>query len=407
MPNIKKLSIAFLGTLVPDEQEYQNVAFRRSGNMVQEGIVNGFNNKGVNTTVFSLRPIASFPKDKKIFCSWKEIKCNNLLSIKLIPFINILLIKTITGVFYDFFAIIAWAIKNRNNERCIIVYNTYTPPLPFVYWISKFTRSKSFAILYDLGMPPKQLQLGSLKKGIYRCVEFFAKRYIPLLDGRIVINENMARDYAPGKHSLLVDGGISDNIISRLFELIEKKQREVTIFLLAGTISPINGTKLIRDTLLLNKNPNIRIWFAGNGRDMEFVKKLAKEDHRVEYKGMLDLDELFKLYTEVDVLMNLRVTLSEDIYLFPSKILEYLTIGKYVITTNVGHIKDKYGHLCKVLDNPSPEMLSLEIDKIESLSSAELLENGNNSRKYMIETHIWKIQSEKILNYILHLDKKI
>jgi glycosyltransferase involved in cell wall biosynthesis len=319
----------------------------------------------------------------------------------MIPFINILLIKTITGVFNDFFALIVWALKNRHNERCIIVYNTYTPPLPFVYWISKITRSKSVSILYDLGMPPKELKLGLLKKGIYRCVEYFAKKYIPRLDGRIVINENMARDYAPGKHSLLVDGGIGENIISRLFDLKEKKQRPITIFLLSGTISPINGTQLIKEVLLLNKNPNIRIWFAGNGRHMEFVKQLAKEDYRVEYKGMLDMDKLFELYKEVDVLMNLRVTSSEDLYLFPSKILEYLTIGKYVLTTNVGHIKEKYGYLCNVLDGNSPEILSLEIDNIVRLSGAQLLEKGRDSRKYMIETHLWKSQSEKILDYIL------
>lgn len=397
----KDISIAFLGTLVPDTEEFQNIALTPAGNMVQDGMVSGLNNQGVKLTVFSQRPIASYPQDKKIFCGKKTIKYRNSITLIVIPFINILLLKTITGLIYDFFALIKWAVKNRNNERCIIVYNPYTPPLPFVYWMGKLTGSKSVAILYDLGMPPKQLQLSNLKKLIYRIVEFFAKRYIHLLDGRIVINENIARDYAPGKDFLLVDGGISSNITDRLFELVEKKNREKTIFVCAGSLWGANGTKLIIETLQKNKNPKIEMWFAGNGPDVDFIKDAAEKDNRIKYKGKLNLDQLFELYKEADVLMNIRVTSDgEGDYLFPSKILEYLTVGKYTITTKVAHIEKEYGHICKVLDNNNSDELSAAMEELTGFSDAELVSRGKIARKYMLDNHTWEQQSLKILGYI-------
>ncbi len=401
----KEISIAFLGTLVPDTEKYQNIAFTRSGNMVQDGIVSGLHKHGVNVSVFSLRPIASYPKDKKLFCVKNVLNYHERLKLQLIPFINILVLKTITGAVYDFFALIKWAIKHRKSKRYIMVYNTYTPPLPFVYWMGKLTGSKSIAILYDLGMPPKQLQLSGLKKLIYRFVEFFAKRYIPRLNGRIVINENIANDYAPGKHFLLVDGGISSSIIVRLFDLVEKKNRAKTVFLCAGSLWGANGTKLIVETLQNNKNPNIEMWFAGGGPDVEYIKSAAQNDERIKYKGKLNLNQLFELYEQADILMNIRVTNgSEGDYLFPSKIIEYLTIGKYVVTTEVAHIGREYGHLCKVLENNGPEKLSLAMDELTEVTGAELLRLGKIARQFMLENHTWEQQSSKIIDYINKLD---
>lgn len=396
----KDISVAFLGALVPDEQEYHNPAFRRSGILVQDGIINGLCKQKIKHIVYSLRPVPSYPNEKRVLFGRKSIHYKNQSNLVLLPFINILIIKSITYTFSLFFELIKWSISNRRKRRIILVYNAYSPPLPFVYWIGKLTRSKSVAILYDLGIPPKQLKLSPIKKGIYWFVEFFAKRYIPRLDGRIVINENIAKTYGQNNHSLLIDGGISNEVISRLFELKTNVNRVATRFLIAGSISPINGTRLVGEMLEINNNPNIRIIFAGNGRDVDFVKYIASKDSRVIYKGMLTLNELFNLYKEVDVLMNLRVNSEENENLFPSKILEYLTVGKFILSTNVGHLDKEYGKFCKILYNPTAENLSNAINEIHTIPDVELIKNGINSREYMLNTHTWEKQTEKIVEYI-------
>lgn len=396
-----EIVIVFLGTLVPDTPKYQNIAFTRSGNMVQEGIVNGLSELGAKISVFSLPPAPSFPRLKKLFFKKETIQNRSTLKLVLMPFVNILVLKTITATIYQFFALIYWAIKNKNNEKFIMVYNPYTPPLPFVCWISKLTGSKSVAILYDLGMPPKQLKLTRFKKLLYRFVEFFAKRYIPRLNRRIVITDKIAYDYAPGKNYLLIDGGISHNITDRLFELIEKKDKDKTIFLCAGSLWGANGTSLIIETLQKNKNPKIEMWFAGSGPDESIIKDAAKKDSRITFWGKLNLDQLFDLYKKADVLLNLRITDDgEGEYLFPSKILEYLTVGKSVLTTKVAHIEKEYGHLCKVLEKNNSEQLSIALEEFVAKDETELIQQGKEARRFMIETRTWNKQAEKIFEYI-------
>jgi hypothetical protein len=397
---MKEKTIAFLGSLVPDNSEFDNIALRRSGNMVQDGIVCGLHEQNIDMVVFSLQPRASFPQNRKIFYKGRKISHKKGIYIYTIPFVNIVILKTFCCFVIEFFHIINWTIKNRNKDRFIIVYNTYTPPLPFVYLMGKLTKSKSVAILYDLGMPPKQLKLNLFKRSIYRCVEWSAKYFIPMIDGRIVINDAVGQDYGQGKHYILIDGGIGDSVINRLFSVCERENRKETFFLFAGLISPINGTRLIGEVLKINKNPLIKILFAGNGHDLEYIKLLQSSDNRVNYVGNLNLDELFYLYENVDVLLNLRITDKSVKYLFPSKILEYLTIGKLVVSTSVGHISRKYGKFCRILPENTPQALSEEMNYLTTLTNKELIMNGIISRNFMLENCTWDKQSIKIYEYI-------
>jgi hypothetical protein len=397
---MKRKAIVFLGSLVPDNSEFDNVALRRSGNMVQNGIVCGLHEQNIDIIVLSLQPRASFPKNRKIFYKGRRINYKKGIFIYIIPFINIVVLKTFCCFVIEFFCIIDWALKNRNKDRFIMVYNTYTPPLPFVYLMGKLTKSKSVAILYDLGMPPKQLRLNLFKRGIYRCVEWSAKYFVPIIDGRIVINDAIGQDYGRGEHYILIDGGIGDDVIKRLFCICKRENRKETSFLFAGSISPINGTRLIGEVLKINKNPLIKIIFAGNGHDLEYIKLLQCSDDRVEYVGNLNLDELFSLYEHVDVLLNLRITDKSEKYLFPSKILEYLTIGKLVLSTSVGHISREYGGFCRILSENTPQTLSEEMNYLTTLTSEELIVNGIISRDFMLSNCTWDKQSIKIYEYI-------
>lgn len=401
MPHNKNLSIAFLGTLVPDTFEYHNAAFNRSGNMVQAGLVEGFDKQGIELKVLTSQPIPTFPKSNTLFCKRKVVNFNQDIKVTTIPSLNILVIREILRGLYALLSLIAWAIKNRNKRRCIIVYNVYSPPLPIVFLIGKLTFSKTVAIIYDLGMPPKSLKLDAFRKFIYRCTELSAKIFIPRLDGRIVITEAIAYDYAPGKHFLMVDGGISLNIINRLFPLELTAQHSETIFLCAGSLWPGNGTRIILDAMKLNHKQAIKMWFAGSGPDVPFIEKASESDSRIEYKGMLNLDKLFQLYKSADVLMNIRVISEEEgKYLFPSKLLEYLAIGKLVISTSAVHIRRDYGHLCNIIEEVNPLILCGLLDEISSISNKVRFNIGLTARQEMLRNHTWEQKSIQIVSYI-------
>lgn len=397
----KDLSILFLGALVPDIKEFHNPAFVRSGNMAQEGIVEGFCNQNIKTKVFSSQAIPTYPIYKKIFFKKKRIKNYKNIDLTIMPKFNILFFRELFTDIYVFFSIILWAYNNKNLRRTILVYNIYTPSIPLTYFVGKITKSKVVTIIYDIGMPPKTLKLGLIRRGIYYLFEFFAKLFIPQLDGRIVITDSIAEKYAPNKHYLLLDGGISNNIVSRLFSLEMKYNQLDTIFLCSGSLWAGNGVDLLLDTLKINTNPNIKVYFAGKGDRVDLIKMAEKEDLRIVYKGMLNLDELFDLYRESDFLLNLRVIPKEEgMYWFPSKFLEYLAIGKPTISTSAVHIQKEYGHLCIILENISPQNLSDLMNEVAKMPIEERFKIGDMARRFALENCTWDNRSKSISKYI-------
>ena len=404
MHNIKKknLAILFLGSLVPNTPEFQNPGVALSGMLVQEGLVDGFLNQDLQVDILSSQPIPSFPNYNTIICKRRKISYKDRSFITTLPAINIIVIREIMKGIAAFFEILIWALKNFSKKRCIIIYGVYSPPLPFVYLIGKITKTKTVSILYDLGIPPKSLKLGKLRTVIYYAVDFFAKIIIPHLDGRIVINENIVTDYAPKKHYLLIDGAVNNSVISKLFDLkLKNINKDETIFLCAGALWPINGTQIIIDAMKINKNQNIKVWFAGKGIDLQIIRQAEEYDKRIKYLGMLDLDELFSYYQKADVLMNIRVTEEAECrYLFPSKFFEYLVTGKYIITTQVAHLERLYGHLCFVLHENSPQILAQAMEIVTNLPKGDLIKRGRKAREFMLENRTWDIQSNKIIDYL-------
>lgn len=400
---VKNTSILFIGGLVPETEEYCNSgAFSRAGNAAQEGVADGLADLCETFEVVSTRPIPSAPKSKTWFCRSKTILNKNKYKITLVPFFNILFVKTFCSTLYIFLYTIIWAIRHRHNKRYILTYNAYILPICVLYWLGKLTCSKSAVILYDLGIPPKSFNLGFLRQGMYRAVEFIVKRYVPKVDGRIVINQAMANDYAQGKSYLLLDGGVNEETMKRLFPLSESLNTK-TIFLCAGTLWKVNGILTILDALKLT-SADIEVWFAGSGVELPTILEASKTDDRIKYLGMLSLDELFEIYKKADVLMNIRLSVdNEYVYMFPSKIIEYLTVGKYVVTTSVAHIEEVYGAYCHVLKDDSPQILAEAIHTILLMSKSRLLQIGTQAQKQMLETHTWTSQSNHLMEYLLSL----
>lgn len=395
-------SILFLGTLVPENKEFINYAFNRSGNSVQDGICEELSFK-TNLEFISFRPIPSFPKSKKIFLK-NSIKQYNNFRLILIPFINLIILKTICGIVLTTFYSIKWALRNRNKNKAIIVYNAYTPPIFIVYFLGIITNSKTLIILYDLGIPPKSLKLDLKRRIIYNLVEFFAKIFIPKMNGRIIINDAIKNDYAKGKPCLLIDGGINKITEKKLLNIIKANNKNY-VFLVAGSLWEANGIKFIIEGMKKIKNPNIEIYFAGKGVELDYILKSAKEDSRIKYIGNLSFDELITIYNKVDVLLNLRISNnSECKYLFPSKIIEYLATGKYVISTNISHIEKEYGQFCYVLKENDENSLIKAIQETVSKNKDELHSYGEQARQYILRTHTWEIQTNKILEYLIKIN---
>ena len=341
--------------------------------------------------------IPSFPSGA-VWVNGSEGKMSQGNQIHYLPTLNLKIIKSKLWGWFTRRFIKEWANRYKGEELKVLVYNTYHPPIDDIYEACHSVGAKLYAILYDLGVPPKRLGLSSLTMMGYRMAERTAEKYIPLLDGRIVINELIAEHYAPGKDFFLVDGGINNNVIQHLFPLKEKTS-DVYTFVLAGMLWDQNGTKLVLDTMKRYSNPNVRVIFAGKGNDVSLIEEAAQKDFRISYVGMLNMDDLFKLYEEADVLLNLRLEEEIDFH-FPGKLLEYLATGRYVISTPVAHAERDYGNYMSVLHDKTPEGFIKMMESILIMGKQELLNKGIKARQFMLGNRTWEVQTKRILNYM-------
>lgn len=291
-----------------------------------------------------------------------------------------------------------WAKKHEGESLKVLIYNTYHPPVDDIYSSCKAVGAKLYAILYDLGVPPKRLGLSHLTMFGYKRAEKVAEKYIPLLDGRIIINERIASHYAPEKDYILVDGGVNKQVINHLFPLEEKTGGNYT-FVLAGLLWDQNGTKLVLDAMAKYSRSNVRIIFAGKGNDVTLIEDAAKKDSRIKYVGMLNMDALFELYDEADVLLNLRLEEELDFH-FPGKLLEYLATGRYVISTPVAHAERDYGKYMSILHNKTPDGLITVMERVQEMGKKALYSMGLRAREFMLNNRTWDVQTKRILDYM-------
>lgn len=391
------MATLFISNLVPDKQEYWNPAFTRSAQNVLRGIAKELP-KYDDTELACCLPTASFPHGP-LWIAGRTDTLEDGQKVHIWPTLNIQIIKIIFWGIYSIYFISKWAKRHREEERRVLGYNIYTPPVKWLYRACKRTQSKLHIILMDLGVPPARLGLSKIRMWGYKSSEKDAHKYIPKLDGRIVINENMVSEYAPGKDYILIDGGINDEVIKRLFPLNESATKTVT-YILAGMLWDQNGTKLVLDALKAHPELDVKVIFAGKGNDVPLIEEAAKTDARIQYVGMLNMDELFRVYESADVLLNLRIEEEVDMH-FPSKLLECLTMGKLVLSTPVAHAERDYGQYMEILHDMTPEGLAKKMQVIASRSKKELLETGIQARQFMLENRTWEKRTKEIMDYVM------
>lgn len=344
-----------------------------------------------------------FPKIPKLMI-WPHrlVYCSGMV-VWMMPALNISFVREICQGLNAFFAIILWAIKNIGRKRIVCCYNLEQPPFIFSLMACKLTHTKYVPVLHDMG-----LVLfgggGFFRRTYHAILEKAIVRFLPRVDGAAIICDAIKTRYLSNNKTMLLDGGITDEVKNRLFPLERISTNERTIFIMAGGLSDYNGVTWILDAMKLNKNPNIEVRFAGDGVKKEEIRKSSETDCRIKYLGSLSHDDLFLQYQESDCILNTRVTGEIDTSLyFPSKFLEALAVGRMVLSSCTGHLERDYGSYCMLIKVETPSALSDMFDQIASMQPEERDRMGARAREFMLKTHTWDEQTARLQQFFSEL----
>ena len=409
------LDILFLGGLFPKEKEKEILENSKgyvqiAANVLQQGIVLGLdsNCKGQARILNSLY-VGSFP------CSYRE------LFIKTYPFshtdgakdinvgyLNLAGITRITRFLSLKPFLKKWVAENNGKKKVIIAYAataTFTGLL-------KYVKKRNRNIITCLVVPdlPQYMSMAHLQSPLYKMLKWFEVKLImrdsSYIDGFVLLTEQMKNALKIKVPHTLLEGVASD-----IFENIEDNPQNSDIkkVLYTGDLSSKYGIIDLINAFKQLPEENCRLIICGTGNTEELLKRESLKDKRIEFKGLVTREEALGLQKSATVLINPRPNNEEYTkYSFPSKILEYLSSGRPVISYKLDGIPEEYfDHMYTIDEGEGEEVILAELKKVLSKAEEELSEKGRKAREFVLAEKNAAVQTKKIIEMIVEISKTV
>jgi glycosyltransferase involved in cell wall biosynthesis len=369
-------------------------------------LVRGIESNGQVVDLISTVPMFEYPKTKWIWVGPRKWDRGNGSDNWILPFINILGLKHLTRFFTCLAYLFWWSIKYRKDKRHVLLYGIFSSHMYAVLFARLFFRLKTTILILDfpgLSLPPEPWYR-TLIRPIDRALIYRAMRS---MHGLIVLAREMAEDRAPKLPMIVMEG-----ILSLELEELAKTQPEPSerpkefIIYYAGALGRVYGIPMVLDAFQQLPGDNYRLWLFGRGDMEEEIRRRAKEDPRICYPGKLvPTEELFRRSQEATVLINPRPAAAAfSRYSFPSKVLEYMTSGRPVLTTRLSSMPKEYDPYLLYIDEETPAALAAQLQQLRQMSSEQLDELGRKSRDFVLQEKTFQPQGKKVMDFIHYIN---
>ena len=395
---MKNSSIVYFGAFAPDRPDYKTPASSTAANLFQLNFLSAFRRSGLPMAdVFSYLPMPSFPRHPQLFFTGGRERLADGTQVRFLPFLNLGPLKILTLGIASFFQTLGWGFRHRKSERRIaIAYNLNAPPAWPIWLGCKLTRTEFVPFIGDIYVPGEVIPNGWLRR-----LEFEAqKRIIPKVDGLLVANKAIVNDFAEGRESLVMEGGVPESFV-RKFESKPERSKEEFHVVFAGQLSELNGVELLLEAIKLIQSPKFRFTIAGAGALKDMVKHAARLDSRVCYAGLLPHRDLEDLYRTADLVLSLRRTDNRTHrYVFPSKVIECLATGVPLLTTCTGHAETEFGEFAILLREECPNAVARAIQEVACWPETKRAELGSRAQEYVLEHRTWESNIVRLEEYL-------
>lgn len=148
---------------------------------------------------------------------------------------------------------------------------------------------------------------------------------------------------------------------------------------------------------------NVDFLFVGRGRSKS-LEALASSDRRVQLLGFVSESELDNLCKRATVFVNPRSPRHPDnAFIFPSKILFYLSYGKPVISFRTLGLSPEYDEVLDLVDEPNADALASKVTQVLGEGS-EKAYNRWEAQKHFAATKTWAMQAKRLSEFLNNLN---
>ena len=218
--------------------------------------------------------------------------------------------------------------------------------------------------------------------------------------GYVLLTEAM-NDYLnkTGKPYVILEGHADITMADRIPSPEKKLSPRVCFY--AGGVSKQYGLANLVDGFRKANLSNAQLHIYGPGDYVEELEKIAAEDPRVFYGGMLLSSEIVAKEQEATLLVNPRPTDEEYVkYSFPSKTMEYMASGTPVLTTVLPGMPKEYHPYVYLLEDETADGIARKLQEVLENSDETLFRKGSEARTFVLEQKNNVIQARKILEML-------
>lgn len=397
--------ILWIGSYLNEEifEEYQRYGYKNAASYIsQRNIVQGIE-RIINQKIDSLNLISmkGYPFDKKLLIGEKSFYAGSKNVIA--GFVNILYLNKIIGNISLERLSKNWIRENKvyiSDGLDIFIYEMRSACLNAAHLIKKeIPNTKIHLIVPDLPIF-MDLKMSFIKRFLKKLDWVNIKRQLICVDDYILYAAPMA-EFLQIKHRpwLLMEGSININDADIISEQINDPQKFIVMY--SGAIDKQYGIEeLINAFKYLDDK--FELWLTGGGKFENEVRKVSMKDKRIKYYGFLpNRKELLALQQRASVLINMRNPSEKaSNYCFPSKLFEYMLMGKPVISCKLGGIPKEYYRYLIILKTIKALDIAETIKKVAAMSKNDRSHFGKKAQNFIIENKNNNVQAKRILNFI-------
>ncbi|MEZ0314472.1 MAG: glycosyltransferase [Myxococcota bacterium] len=172
----------------------------------------------------------------------------------------------------------------------------------------------------------------------------------------------------------------------------------------AGALTRGAGVELAIDSFGHVRGTGAQLAIYGKG-DTQRIRALAARDPRIVVHGLVSGAELAEALKSASVLVNPRLPdLIENQRNFPSKLLEYISYAKPIVSTWTAGLTNDYRKVLHVAD-ADPVAFGRMIDECLALDESSLSDSRERATKFAA-TRSWNAQADRLIAALAHTKSK-
>jgi len=232
-------------------------------------------------------------------------------------------------------------------------------------------------------------------------------RLLARFDGYILLTGAMNALVNPlNKPYLVAEGQVDATMANTVNELTGKHPEKICLY--AGMLHEKYGVVKLVEAFRKVNDKTARLVLYGDGDAAERIRKIANEDHRIEYRGVADNQTVVQEELKATLLINPRPS-DEDFtaYSFPSKNLEYMVSGTPVLTTKLPGMPREYDRYAYLFDDESVDGMAKTLNEVLGLAREELHSTGSRAKAFVLSSKSNTAQARRVLEFMKTLDRDI